>query len=169
MSLRRNTIAFWILLVTTVGLLLAENLLHFRLSVPAMSELSGGLPLLDMRIGYSPDDVYRLFDALGATGRDAYRDLFLSIDILIPLSISAFLWFAISKGPLRRYRALGLAGGAFDYLENAAILILLAGYPQRNDPLATFAAVFTVLKFCFYTLGLALAVAGYLLRRRRNR
>jgi NAD dependent epimerase/dehydratase family enzyme len=162
-STRKSRISLWLLFFATIGVLLAENLLNFRLSVPYMSALSGGLPLLDMRIWYSSDEAYRLFEAFGAAGRDAYQHLFLTVDILIPFMVSLFLWSAMSQGALRRFRALALAGGAFDYLENGVILVLLANYPQRLDQLVTLAALFTLLKQSFYALGLGLSITGLIL------
>jgi hypothetical protein len=79
------------------------------------------------------------------------------------------LWSAVSRGSLRRYRGLALLGGAFDYLENITILILLANYPERLDSLVTVAAGFTVLKFVFYGLGVIVAVTGFLMRLFRLR
>src|SRR3954468_16279803 len=65
---RRST-AFAVLFAVTIGAFLAENLLHFPVSVLYMRGLAAGAPLLDMRPGYTPDAAYQLFDLLGQTGR----------------------------------------------------------------------------------------------------
>jgi len=107
-------LAFTVLALATFGLLAAENLLDFKLSVPSMLKSAGGLPLLDMRLSYSPTDAYHLLDILGETGRASYMQLLWSVDILIPALSTLFLWMAISRGPLKRLRPLALIGGAAD-------------------------------------------------------
>jgi hypothetical protein len=152
---------FWLLLIITIAVLAAENFGHFSLSVPTMLKASGGLPILDMRPWYTPAEAYQLFDALGPAGRTANRLLYLTVDLTIPLLITMLLWAAISRGVLRRFRAFALLGGAFDYLENISILILLARYPEHVDSLVVVATCFTVLKFVFYGVGTIIALTGF--------
>ena len=133
-----------------------------------MLKASGGLPILDMRLWYTSADAYQLFDALGPAGRSDLRLFYLTGDIIIPLSYSLFLWSAISRGALHRFRRLAFLGGAFDYLENIAILILLSRYPEHLDGLVTVAACFTLLKFLTCGLAIVLAVTGFLLKAFRK-
>jgi len=143
-----------------------ENLGDFRLSVPYMLHASGNLPLLDMRFSYSAGEAYQLFDALGPLGRHDYARLFQSVDVIIPLVFSWFLWSALSRGAFRRYRFLGLLGGAFDYLENVAVFILLASYPVHLNSVVFAAEMFTRLKFIGYGSGLLLAAFGFAIELR---
>jgi hypothetical protein len=83
------------------------------------------------------------------------------VDIIVPLVFSWFLWSALSRGELKRFRLLGLLGGAFDYLENIAVLFLLASYPTRLTSVALVAETFTRLKFIGYGSGLLLAACGF--------
>jgi len=151
-------------LVIAFTVIAVVNLADFNLSAPGLLKASGGLPLLDTRLWYTPADVYQLFDALGAAGRANNRLFYLTFDIVIPLSYSLFLWSAISHGALYRFRRIAFVGGAFDYLENIAILILLARYPEHLDSLVTVAACFTVLKFVFSGVAIVLAVVGFFIR-----
>src|SRR4051812_15923245 len=160
---------FWFLVVATLCIVGMVNLADFSLSAPGLLKASGGLSMLDMRLWYTPADVYRLFDALGSWGRANNRLFYLTIDIIIPLSYSLLLWSAISHGAFYRFRAFGLFGGVFDYLENATILILLASYPIHRDSLVIAAACFTMLKFVFCILGFGFAVVGYLMKILRRR
>jgi nucleoside-diphosphate-sugar epimerase len=157
----RKNVPFWLISIATFGLLAAENLLHFKWSIPNMLTLSKGLPLLDMRFTYTPDDTYRLFEMLGLEGRQTYLQLIWSVDILIPLLSMVFLWAALSRGVFRKWRGFALAGGVFDYMENIAITSLLLFYPDRTDGLAYVAATLTSLKFLAYAFASGLAIAGY--------
>ena len=75
---------FAVLLAVTVSALLAENFLHFPLSLPYMKDLAAGAPLLDMRLGYTPEAAYHLFDMLGKKGRGTYLTLLWTIDLSLP-------------------------------------------------------------------------------------
>lgn len=152
---------FWAISVVTFGTLIAENTLHFKWSVPSMLARSNGLPLLDMRFNYAPEDAHRLFDALGADGRTAYLELLWSVDILIPLLAMTFLWAALSRGAFQQWRRLALVGGCADYLENIAITILLLNYPARMETIAYVAATFTLIKHLGYVSATGLAAAGF--------
>jgi hypothetical protein len=122
------------------------------------------MPILDMRLWYTAADAYHLFDTLGPAGRADNRLLYLTVDIVIPLLSTLLLWATISRGPLRRFRYLALVGGAFDYLENISILILLANYPERLDSLVTVGSCFTIMKFLFYFVGTLLVLAGLIMK-----
>jgi len=155
---------FWLLLIITFAVIGAENFGGFSASVPSLLKASGGLPILDMRPWYTAADAYQLFDALGSAGRADNRLLYLTADIIIPLSYSLLLWSAISRGALYRFRGLAFLGGAFDYLENIVVLILLSRYPEHLDNLVTLAACFTLLKFLSCGLAIVLAVTGFLIK-----
>jgi hypothetical protein len=151
---------FQLLSAVTVAALVAENALRFPLSVPWMTELSGGLRILDMRPFYSPGQVYQLFEALGVAGRSAYLRLLWSVDAFLPLLFSLFLSEAVARGALRRYRLVPFAAGLADYLENMVLTALLLRYPARLDALARVASVLTSLKHGLYLAGLILAALG---------
>jgi len=152
---------FWLVASITFAILAAENLGYFRWSVPYMLHASGNLPLLDMRFSYSASEAYQLLDALGPAGRHDYARLLQSVDLIIPLVFSWFLWAALSRGAGKRYRLLGLVGGAFDYLENIAVFILLASYPMHLNSVVLAAEMLTRLKFIGYGSGLLLAAFNF--------
>jgi hypothetical protein len=147
-----------------IGAFLAENLLHFPLSVPYMKGLASGMPLLDMRPGYTPGDVYELFDVLGQAGRNAYLRLFWTIDLFLPALFGLSLASAIRLGSFYAWRSLPLLGTACDYAENITITLLLRRYPMHEPAFARLASVFTIMKLILYTSGLLLAIAGFLMR-----
>ena len=157
----RRRLPFWFIAAATFGALIAENTLHFKWSVPSMLARSNGLPLLDMRFNYSAEDVYQLFDAMGASGRADYFELLWSIDVLIPLLATWFLWTAFSRGTFRKWRWVALIGGGADYLENIAITLLLSRYPERLEGVVHVAAAFTLVKHLGYILVLGFAAVGW--------
>ena len=74
-----------------LGLLVTAGLLTFVMngtdlsfSTPTIEEHSGGVPIMDMRLSYGPDDVAELFSELGSDGRGAYRTMHLGPDALFP-------------------------------------------------------------------------------------
>ena len=83
-----------------------------------------------------------------------------TVDLALPALFAVALWTALELGALRRWRWVGLAAGAADYLENLAITALIAAFPGRNDPLALAASVLTSSKLFLYCASLALAIGG---------
>jgi hypothetical protein len=159
----RRTV-FPVLFALAIGALLAENLLYFPLSVPYMKERAAGMPLLDMRPGYTPGDADHLFDVLGQAGRDAYLRLLWTIDLLLPALFGLFLSSAIRRGTFRAWRSIPLLAAVCDYAENITITILLLRYPMHGPGFAQLASVFTITKLVLYASGLLLAIGGFLVR-----
>jgi len=158
---------FAVLSVLAVSALVAENFLTFPLSVPYMKDLAGGAPILDMRLGYSPEAAYHLFDLLGEAGRKANLTLYWSVDLVLPALFGSFLAAAIGRGAFSRWRHVAVAAAAFDYVENIAITILLLQYPEHHPNGVYVAASVTVVKQLLYSAGLLLAATGALVQRRR--
>ncbi|BDG05310.1 hypothetical protein [Anaeromyxobacter oryzae] len=169
MTLGRRTTRWRWLLSATVVALVAVNTLDVPLSVPRMRALAGGQTILDLRLGYGPDDAYRLLDALGAAGRHAYLRMLWTVDLALPALFSGFLWSAVGAGALRRSRCATLLPAVADYLENATITALLLGYPARWNAVARLAGASTVAKHALYMASLAVAIGGAVVERRRTR
>jgi hypothetical protein len=134
-----------------------------------MKNLAAGAPLLDMRLGYTPDAAYRLFDVLGQKGRGDYLRLLWTIDLLLPALFGLFLSSVIRRGDFRAWQAIPLLAAVCDYVENVGITILLFRFPLHEPVLALFASIFTVTKLILYGTGLLLAVVGFLVRVMRSR
>ena len=151
---------FWALFLLALGAFFTENRLRFPLSVPYMRALAGGLPILDMRPGYTPSSAYQLLDALGGVGRSAYLALLWSVDLVLPALFGSFLSAAIRRGAFRAGRMIPLAGAACDYVENVLITVLLFAYPVRVPALVWVASAFTIVKQVGYASGVVLAIGG---------
>ena len=136
-------------------------------SNPTIVEHSGGLPILDLRSDFSPDDAYELFTALGPEGRQAYLILHLVPDTLFPIGYAlafAFIsaWFMVRLLPLdHRLQWLSmipLISGLADVIENLSLVICNLAYPGRIDWLVRLAHLLTKVKFGLLPIGLVFLI-----------
>jgi hypothetical protein len=171
--------------LTILGLLAAAGLLMFIMngtglpfSTPTIEEHSGGVPILDMRLSYTPEEAYHLFTALGAAGRQADRTLHLVPDILFPICYAllfafASAWFLVRllplDHPLQWLSLTPLISGLADILENLSLVISSLAYPSRIDWLVQLASLLTKIKFGLMPVGvvfLCAMVVVWLIRKR---
>jgi hypothetical protein len=161
----------WLIIL---GLLAAAGLLTFIMngtalpfSTPTIEEHSGGVPILDMRMSYTPEEVYQLFSALGIAGRQAYRTLHLVPDILFPISYALLFaftvaWFLVRllplEHPLQWLILIPLISGLADILENLSLVVSGLVYPNRMDWLAQVASLLTKIKFGLMPIGLVFLI-----------
>ena len=127
----------------------------------------GGTAILDMQIGYTPDDAYALLEALGAEGRQAYAAMLLIGDMLFPISYS-LLFAAVAAWLLARaippdhwaqkLSLIALIGGISDIAENLSILTMIFAFPQRLDGVAWFSSLIKISKFGSAAVGAPLIV-----------
>ena len=160
--------------LTILGLLAATGLMMFLMngtalpfSTPTIEGHSGGVPILDLRGSFTPDDAYALFTALGTEGRQAYLILHLVPDTLFPIGyalVFAFIsaWFLVRLLPLdHRLQWLSiipLISGLADVLENLSLVICNLAYPGRIDWLVQFANLLTKVKFGLLPIGLVFLI-----------
>ena len=161
-------------LLAILGLLAAAGLLMFIMngtalpfSTLAIEEHSGGVPILDMRMSYTPEEVYQLFSALGIAGRQAYRTLHLVPDMLFPISYALLFaftgaWFLVRllplEHPLQWLILTPLISGLADILENLSLVVSGLVYPNRIDWLAQAASLLTKIKFGLMPIGLVFLI-----------
>ena len=112
----------------------------------------------DTSLYYSADHLYRIADAYGQEGRQAYIRARFTFDVIWPLVYTFFLLTAVSylgrrALPLgsswRLANLLPLAGVLFDFLENISTSLVMARYPLTTPVIAEMAGVFTLLKWLF--------------------
>ena len=171
--------------LTILGLLAVAGLLTFIMngtelpfSTPTIEEHSGGVPILDMRLSYTPEEAYQLLTALGTAGRQAYRTLHLVPDMLFPISyglVFAFTsaWFLVRlfplDHPLQWLSLTPLISGLADILENLSLVMSSLVYPRRMDWLVQAASLLTKIKFGLMPVGvvlLSVMVVVWLVRKR---
>lgn len=161
-------------LLLLLGMVLALYLLLGQIG-SRLQTRAAGLPILDVRLSYTPNEVRALFDALGEDGRAAYQQMHILPDLAFPLIYMLFFFNAITwlAGQARLKPATGsllahisLLAGAFDLLENTLILMMVWRHPSFADSLARTAGIVTPLKFAFFAASvlllfvlLALAIA----------
>jgi len=133
---------------------------------PQILALSGGLPILDSRLGYTFAEVEHLLTMLGEQGRQLYTTLQV-LDLIFPLgygmSITLALTGVITKllpegHPMEKVISIPILGMLFDYLENITIATLIASYPNLSPLAVNVANIFTLLKWSCIMLALALLV-----------
>ncbi len=158
----------WLALAVLVGFLLFTALVLPAQS--AQSEAStgeAGSP--DTSFFYSPADLYRIAEAYGAAGREAYVRARFTFDLVWPVVYAVFLTVAISwlfgkvLSPGSRWRLANLApvlGALFDYLENLATSLVMLRYPERTPVVDILAPVFTVVKWIFVGGSFVLLLVG---------
>ena len=181
-------LSHWFLKFSTGRLTLACLVLFLFFSAlvlpdqSAKAEVYGGeVGSPDTSLFYTADDLYRIAEAYGATGRAAYIRARFTFDVIWPLVYLAFLATAISWLVKRadlgwdswgRLNLLPVAGVIFDFLENGSAALVMARYPQTTPLNDHLAGGFTFMKWIFIaaSFGVLLIIAGIaLLRLIRNR
>ena len=172
MRIVRYTGMLWFLAAAEFTLMLAMEFLLFR-------RLSGGLPSLDVRPGFSTDDVNQWLTALGPQGAEAVMVWhYLTFDLLFPALFGLALASSILSLGRRLPRfatmpswlklvfaaVLVLPYVYFDYAQNWAVMAVIRD-PFNIDPAAVArASGLNQLKFVFLALPLVVialfALAG---------
>ncbi len=139
-----------------------------------LNNADAGTP--DLSFSYSSDELYRMAEAYGEQGRQAYLRARWTFDLLWPIVYTVFLctaisWlFNLSLPPGSRWRIANLVpliGMLFDYLENIFTSLVMLRYPQPCPLGAAPAPIVTPLKWIFVGgsfLLLAVGIVAALLR-----
>jgi hypothetical protein len=123
----------------------------------------------DTSFYYSADDLYRMAEAYGQQGREAYVRTRFTFDVIWPLVYTMFLSTAISWvyskafTPDSRWQRTNLApvlGALFDYLENLSTSLVMLRYPHQTAVVDILAPVFTSMKWVFVSGSFVLLFAG---------
>lgn len=135
----------------------------------------------DMSFYYSSSELYRMAEAYGEQGRQAYLRARWTFDLVWPLVYTLFLSTSLSwllgralpgSSGWRILNLFPVAGMLFDYLENSATSLVMLRYPDPVPVAAGLAPFFTALKWVFvggsFVL-LAIGLVGALWRGWRGR
>ena len=110
----------------------------------------------DLSIYYSADELHRMAEGYGESGRDAYIRARFTFDLIWPLVYTFFLVAAISwiyqriipaESPWRVINLLPVLGMIGDYLENISTSIVMYRYPMETPFLDWMSGIFTALKW----------------------
>jgi hypothetical protein len=164
---KTSWLAILSLLVASGLLLFLINGTNLPFSEPTIEKFSDGLPILDTRSSFTPEDAYQLFTALGNEGRSAYRFFHLVPDTLFPISYAlafAFIssWFLIRLLPLGHtlqwLSLIPLISGLADIFENLSLVFASLAYPGRIDWLVWVAFLLNRVKFGLLPIGLVFLI-----------
>lgn len=132
-------------LTVVLAVFAVTHVLEFPGSVRHFISQTGGQRMLDMRASSSAEETHARLDALGGEGRALYARTLLTVDVIFPLSVTAFsvlfVRFAARRSGVSRRVRWGLVAVPFAYLlldaaENTFVLTMLARHPERLEPLA---------------------------------
>jgi len=136
---------------------------------------SAGSP--DQSFFYAPANLYRMAEAYGVEGRQAYVRARFTFDLAFPLVYTLFLATAISwlfgrafapHSLWQRANLVPLWGALFDFAENASAAAVMARYPLRTPVLDVLATAFTPLKWVFVGGSFILLLVGVVAAVRRR-
>jgi hypothetical protein len=126
---------------------------------------------VDVRLGYSPETLYRLLELYGHDGIRWFRNMLMA-DMVFPAMYGAFLFLlgdlaSVSHPAAGLVRATAIAAACFDYLENIFLLYLLRRLPERQPIAARAAGICTSLKMLSFVA--TMGVLGTVLLSRTAR
>jgi len=184
-----NKVSTWLYRLSSGWLTLAALvafLLFTALVLPGQSRQaqagSGGAGSPDLTFIYNTDDLYRMAEAYGPDGRQAYIRARFTFDLIWPLVYTLFLVTSLSwalKGALpdtSRWRVANLVpllGALMDYFENISTSLVMLRYPAPSPGVDWLATVFTPAKWvllglAFGLLALGLPLAAWQAQRARR-
>ncbi len=167
-------------IITILYLLtLALSIVMMGALAPIILTQSGGLPILDMWLNYSPSDASNFLTALGPDGRQLYLVL-KAVDMIYPLAYGFAFALTIANMTAHLYpvhrkygvvTSLPLLAAFTDYIENVLHIIQITSYPNLSDIIFTLANYITIVKFVFLLTGvlvILLLILIHLFRKMKN-
>jgi hypothetical protein len=154
---RRNIFIF-------LALFILMNALILPWAGGRIEAYSGGVGPIDLEFWYTPERVYEMIAAYGDQGRSFYLVFELIGDTAYPIIYGGLfaLWitfflqrsFSLESG-VQKLHLLPVAVMVVDFLENVAIMIMLAAYPTQLTAVAQAATLFTALKWLLFAATVA--------------
>lgn len=109
---------------------------------------------LELGFFYTANDIYTLAQSYGEIGRSIYTTCALTIDILVPLTASAFLTILViylgkklNKNNDVKIIILGILTCLSDWIENILLIVTLKAYPREYPVLVNSASIMTTIKY----------------------
>ena len=124
------------------------------------------LEILDVRLWYSAEDVFELFQSLGNQGRAIYLNQVAVIDMIYPL-VYGFLLFLIIRLLSNRYLFFKqhsvfvyfpLIAASADILENLNTVLMLYLFPKVIDILCVIGSIFSLSKWFLVVFSLLIII-----------
>jgi hypothetical protein len=158
----------WVALAALVIFVLFTALVLPRQAGQA-AQATGSADSPDTSFFYTPGDLYRMAEAYGEAGRQAYVRARFTFDLIWPLVYTLFLATAISgvfrpafapDSRWQRANLVPLLGALFDYLENLSTSLVMLRYPAQTAVVDLLAPLFTALKWSLLGASFLLLIAG---------
>lgn len=161
---------FWLLCATTVGVFL--TMLFW--SGPLIMADAQGMALFDARLGgYSTAEAKAFLAALSVDGRDFYLNVQHRLDSAFPALLAVVLvmgYAQVFQGWVRWVAStLPLVAAGFDYLENAAVAVMLRAGDGVTEAMVMVASQWTERKWIAIGLAVLALVEGLVRAWRANR
>ncbi len=158
----------WVALSTLlIFLLFTALVLPAQSSRTKLETNAAGSP--DMSFFYTGADLYKMAEAYGEAGRDAYIRARFTFDLIWPVVYTIFLTTAISwvyrkafepDSLWQRMNLLPVFAALFDYLENISTSLVMMQFPNQLPLVAMLAPVFTLGKWILIGSSFILLIVG---------
>ncbi|MGB1316228.1 MAG: hypothetical protein ACPG4Y_09420 [Chitinophagales bacterium] len=118
--------------------------------------------ILDLRFGYSLDEVNRFFSIIGNEGRAKYAEIS-KTDMLYPISygllIISLLTF-LTNGNTKLYflNIFPVAAVVIDFFENVSIVKLMENFPNISEEMVSYTSNLTQIKWLFIVFSILLVL-----------
>lgn len=134
----------------------------------------------DTSLYYTPQRLYRIAEAYGPDGRQAYIRARWTFDVAFPFVYGFFLTTTISwvfkranlTGKIwSKVNLIPVAGVLFDFLENASTSIVMGRYPEPTAVIDVMAGILTSIKWLFVSGSFVILFLGMIFtifQRRRK-
>ena len=163
-----NRISNWKTLVGLILLYILFPAVLFKNAEEKINALAGKeIGPIDLKFRFNPNRTLQMVEDYGEAGRLYYKHAELIIDTAYPIVyallfavIITLIYRWLLHGPVHYLNLLPFVAMAFDFLENFAIISLLAHYPEQSILMATFCEIFKLLKWLFFGLILFLILFG---------
>jgi hypothetical protein len=144
-----------VIFVSTLMFVVAQIYVN-AVALPSLHGQLDGMLILDVLAPYADGENFMpwdgllakdLFDALGASGREEYFIFAIGFEMLFSIIITPLFFMMILASLYKNQMVLvGVLPGIFDTLENGAVAILLAAYPDQPDWVITLGPTISALK-----------------------
>ncbi|MBN2615641.1 MAG: hypothetical protein JXR71_08095 [Bacteroidales bacterium] len=135
----------------------------FPFSIFKLKELSGGLGMPDENLFYSYNQLFRLFDQYGASGRALYLKLQwidMGYPVVYSLLLGSLLAVFCKNSRFAWMMLLPFLAAVFDLTENILLRIGVLSFPNLDSALVQVASMATFLKWVMLLLTLIALIVG---------
>jgi hypothetical protein len=133
---------------------------------------TGGANSPDGSFFYTTEELYKMAEAYGEEGRQAYIRARFTFDLIWPMAYTLFLgtWISwvfrkafTSDSLWQRANLAPVLGGLLDYLENISASVVMARYPNTTAVVDMLATIFTMTKWVFVSGSFVLLIVGVII------